>query len=115
MCPSLQHVTVLRTRLLELESIIDKLPLEAASAPESVLRAAAGRILEITKSLTTVGHPKVQVAVITRRSDGYHLAQVEGATPAQINGAPVAPYAMLLREHDIIEIAGIKLEFFFGA
>lgn len=74
---------------------------------------AAGRILEINKSLTTIGRPGVQVAVISRRSDGYYLAQVDGAEPARLNGNPLVPHAVALHAHDVLEIAGIKLEFFF--
>jgi hypothetical protein len=73
----------------------------------------AGRILEITKPLTTIGRPAVQVAVISRRSDGYYLAQVDGEQPARLNGAALVPHAVALHAHDILEIAGIKLEFFF--
>jgi hypothetical protein len=74
---------------------------------------AAGRILEINKPLTTIGRPSVQVAVISRRSDGFYLAQVDGDQPARLNGSPLVPHAVGLHAHDILEIAGIKLEFFF--
>lgn len=74
--------------------------------------SAAGRILEISKPLTTIGRPAVQVAVISRRSDGYYLAQVDGEQPARLNGRPLVPHAVALHAHDVLEIAGVKLEFF---
>ena len=41
--------------------------------------AAAGREVTLTKVVTTVGKPGVQVASITKRPGGYVLAHVEGA------------------------------------
>ena len=40
--------------------------------------AFAGRELELTKALTTLGRPGVQVAAITRRSEGYFIVHVDG-------------------------------------
>ena len=42
--------------------------------------AAAGREVVLTKVVTTVGKPGVQVASITKRPNGYAFAHVEGAT-----------------------------------
>ena len=42
--------------------------------------AAAGRTLDLTKNLTTIGKPGLQVAVITKRPNGYFITHVEGAT-----------------------------------
>ncbi len=39
--------------------------------------AFAGRELELTKALTTLGRPGVQVAAITRRADGFYIVHVE--------------------------------------
>ncbi len=39
--------------------------------------AFAGRELELTKTLTTLGRPGVQVAAITRRSEGYFIVHVD--------------------------------------
>ena len=45
--------------------------------------AAAGREVTLTKVVTTVGKPGVQVASITRRPSGYVFAHVEGSSPAR--------------------------------
>jgi len=74
---------------------------------------AAGRLLPLSKPLTTSGRPGVQVAVVSRRGGGHFLAQVEGATPMVLNGAAIPAHAVALQAHDVIEIAGVKLEFFF--
>lgn len=74
---------------------------------------SAGRELDLTKNLTTLGKPGVQVAVITRRPQGYFIAHVEGANVPIVNGKKVNVQATLLNEHDVIELAGVKMEFFF--
>lgn len=73
----------------------------------------AGKALEITKNLTTLGKPGVQVAVITRRPQGYFIAHVEGARFPVVNGRTLDAQACQLNDHDVIELAGVKMEFFF--
>ncbi len=75
--------------------------------------AAAGRTLDLTKNLTTIGKPGMQVAVITRRPTGFFITHVEGASFPTINGVPLGGQAQALGDHDLIEIAGVKMEFFF--
>jgi hypothetical protein len=75
--------------------------------------AAAGRTLDLIKKLTTIGKPGVQVAVITRRPAGFYITHVEGKSPLTINGIGLGGQAQLLHDHDLIDIAGVKIEFFF--
>lgn len=72
----------------------------------------AGRELELTKSLTTLGKPGVQVAVITRRPHGYFITHVEGDAFPVLNGKHLDAQAHLLGDHDVIELAGVKMEFY---
>lgn len=72
----------------------------------------AGKTLDLVKSLTTLGKPGVQVAVIARRPHGYFLTHVEGPRFPQVNGSPIDIQAHPLKDHDIIELAGVKMEFF---
>ena len=74
--------------------------------------ANAGKELELAKPLTTLGKPGVQVAVFTRRPHGYFITHVEGAQQPAVNGQAIgnAPHAM--KDHDVIELAGVKMEFF---
>jgi pSer/pThr/pTyr-binding forkhead associated (FHA) protein len=74
--------------------------------------ASAGRELVLNKALTTLGKPGVQVAVITRRPHGYFVTHVEGASHPVVNGQPVGAQAYELKDHDVIELAGVKMEFF---
>jgi pSer/pThr/pTyr-binding forkhead associated (FHA) protein len=72
----------------------------------------AGRELELTKNLTTLGKPGVQVAVITRRPQGYFIAHVEGKHFPIVNGKTLDVQAHPLNDHDVIELAGVKMGFF---
>lgn len=74
--------------------------------------ASAGKELVLSKALTTLGKAGVQVAVITRRSQGYFIAHVEGATFPSVNGSSVGAQAHPLHDHDVIELAGVKMEFY---
>lgn len=71
----------------------------------------AGRELALVKALTTIGRPGHQVAVITRRPTGYFIAHVEGEFFPLVNGANLGPAAHPLRDKDVIELAGVKMEF----
>jgi len=84
----------------------------ATGAIQILNGASAGRELELTKTLTTLGKPGVQVAVIARRPQGYFITHVEGKQYPVLNGQVVDAQAHQLADHDVIEIAGIKMEFF---
>jgi hypothetical protein len=73
----------------------------------------AGKELELVKNLTTLGKPGVQVAVLARRPHGYFLTHVEGATFPVVNGESLGEQLRQLNDHDIIELAGVKMEFYF--
>ena len=73
--------------------------------------AAAGREVMLTKVVTTVGKPGVQVASITKRPGGYVLAHVEGVAKPTVNGSPLAGDSAHLRNGDVIELAGTQMQF----
>jgi len=74
--------------------------------------ANAGKELELSKPLTTLGRPGVQVAVLTRRPQGYFITHVEGAQQPVVNGQAIGTAPHALKDHDLIELAGVKMEFF---
>ena len=97
-------------------------PAPAAAAPAVPARQGAiqllsganvGKELILTKALTTLGKPGVQVAVITRRPQGFFITHVEGAHFPVVNGKTLDAQAHPLNDHDVIEIAGTKMEFFY--
>jgi pSer/pThr/pTyr-binding forkhead associated (FHA) protein len=72
----------------------------------------AGKELELAKPLTTLGKPGIQVAVLTRRPQGYFITHVEGANPPAVNGQAIGTAPHALKDHDVVELAGVKMEFF---
>jgi hypothetical protein len=72
----------------------------------------AGKELELAKPLTTLGKPGVQVAVLTRRPQGYFITHVEGPNPPTVNGQAIGTAPHALKDHDVVELAGVKMEFF---
>jgi pSer/pThr/pTyr-binding forkhead associated (FHA) protein len=89
-------------------------PAAAPAQPASIKvlnGAAAGREVVLTKVVTTVGKPGVQVASITKRPNGYAFAHVEGATKPSINGVPIVGDSVPLRNGDVIELAGTQMQF----
>ena len=73
----------------------------------------AGKELELVKNLTTLGKPGMQVAVLTRRPHGFFITHVEGEKFPLVNGQVLTNQAHQLNEHDVIELAGVKMEFYF--
>jgi pSer/pThr/pTyr-binding forkhead associated (FHA) protein len=108
------------------KAAVAKRPPGAAGIPESaqalpkaklqVLSGAfAGRELELTKALTTMGRPGVQVAAITRRAEGYFIVHVDSGKEndyPQVNGVPIGPQARRLKDNDVVQLAGVKMGFF---
>ncbi len=97
--------------------------IDASSAPNAlpsarlqVLSGAfAGRELELTKALTTLGRPGVQVAAITRRPEGYFVVHVESGEEGDyplVNGQPIGAQARKLSDNDVLQLAGVKMGFF---
>jgi len=97
--------------------------IDPASAPSAlplaklqVLSGAfAGRELELTKALTTLGRPGVQVAAITRRAEGYYIVHVESGKEGDfplVNGQAIGAQARKLTDNDVVQLAGVKMGFF---
>jgi len=77
--------------------------------------ANMGKELSLTKVLTTLGKPGVQVAAITRRPTGYFLIYIDGGDNTgrpKINNEEIGSSAHALKNSDEIEVAGVKMCFF---
>ena len=84
----------------------------ASNASIKVLSgAAAGREVALIKVVTTIGKPGVAVAAITKRPQGFVLAHVEGGDRPTLNGAAVGAEAVMLKNGDILELAGTQMQF----
>jgi len=73
----------------------------------------AGKVLQLTKALTTLGKPGTQVAAISKRPQGFSIINVESSDDQQpmLNGSALGKGMQPLNSGDVIEVAGIKMEF----
>lgn len=104
---------------LERTTVIEPPPVAPSPTPPTatirILNGGnAGREMRLTKSLTTLGKPNEAVAAISRKPKGYFIIGVEGAgEPGRmsVNGEALGTEAVPLADNDIIEIAGVKMQF----
>jgi len=73
--------------------------------------AAAGREVPLVKVVTTIGKPGVAVAAITKRGLGFVVTHAEGTQPLSLNGAPIGAEPVALKDGDLLELAGAKMQF----
>lgn len=76
--------------------------------------ANSGKELPLTKVLTTLGKPGVQVAAITRRPTGYYLIHIDGGDNSErpkVNNVEIGSRAHALKHDDQIEVAGVQMKF----
>lgn len=71
----------------------------------------AGKQMELSKPLTTLGRPGVQVVVINRGHDAYTIAHVEGERAPLLNGAAVGKQPVRLQHGDVIDLSGTHMAF----
>jgi phosphatidylserine/phosphatidylglycerophosphate/cardiolipin synthase-like enzyme len=88
------------------------LPAIATGRIQVLNGSSVGRELVLNKALTTLGKTGVQVAVITKRPHGYFITHVEGKVFPIVNGNSTGAQAFELSDHDVIELAGVKMEFY---
>ncbi len=108
----------------DIEKSIGKIAADLASAGTTtsgpgpaklklVSGANAGKELQLTKILTTLGRPGVQVAAITRRPTGYFLIVVDAGKDKKmplVNDTEIGKHHPLA-DGDVIEVAGIQMSF----
>ena len=70
-----------------------------------------GRTIALTKDETSLGRPGVQVAMVRRTAHTARLVPVEGDRAPTVNGDDVPADGTELRNGDVIEVAGVKIEF----
>jgi hypothetical protein len=101
--------TNLSASFLAQETVDDALPVAAIRLLSG---SSAGRQLELTRPLTSLGKLGIQAAVIAKKPLGYFILKAEGSPPPEVNGKLMREAERLLKEHDVIELAGVKMEFF---
>ncbi len=96
------------------ESVNDSNPTEQTgqAAKITILNGvSAGKKTLLTKAITTIGRPDMQIAVIMRQPIGYTIAHVEGVNCLLINDEPIGTDPCQLTHGDVIDISGTRIRF----
>lgn len=83
----------------------------AAAVIRILKGVGAGKDIPLIKTMTTVGRPGMQVAVLTKTPQGISLTHVEGQIPALVNGTPIGTATRMLANGDLIEMSGAEMVF----
>lgn len=73
--------------------------------------ANAGKETMLTKALTTIGRPGLQVAVIIQRPHGYYITHMEGNSRPLVNGQSIDVDAYPITNGDVIDLSGTQMQF----
>jgi len=71
-----------------------------------------GKTIALTRNLTNLGKPGVQMAVIAHRPEGYFLSHLEGKVSPQVDGQPIGEQAWKLDDGNIIQIGNVQMQFY---
>lgn len=94
----------------KLDGVGGKINSPNAAARIKVLNGpSAGKEITLTKVLTTLGRPGIQVAAVTRSDNGYYLTHVEGETP-KLNSQAIGLQPHPIFDGDVIDLSGIQMQ-----
>lgn len=76
-----------------------------------------GQVVKLEESMTSIGVAGVQMAAVSKRPQGHFIIHVDGGkerdkTPV-VNGEPIGFKSRKLEVGDLIEVAGLQLEYCF--
>lgn len=69
----------------------------------------SGQEISLSKVLTTIGKPGVQVALVAQKEKQFVLTHIEGEERPVVNGKPVSEH--FLADGDLIVLASIEMRF----
>lgn len=75
--------------------------------------ANSGKRIEVTKTVTNLGKTGKRSGTITKTAQGFMLEALnEGEEPPKLNGKPLPAGGSPIKNGDIIEVAGTRLQFY---
>ena len=111
----LQSGDVIRMGKVQIEFLNDAASEAAAGFLRASIKvlsgAAAGRTLDLTKAVTTLGKPGLAVAAISRQGGGFVVHCIDSTSPPTLNARIFDAEPTVLKNGDLIELAGSKIEF----
>lgn len=116
-----QYIAVLEARLRASRNDTKTLSLDSIGFPgTSGVRQAALKVLNgssigldvpITKAVSTFGQPGTAVMSVSHRRDGYYAGCMGDRVSVLLNGVALGNDTRLLSHGDVIDLAGIQMEF----
>ena len=98
-------------------------PSDAKGEPLAAVKIISGplkdKVLELRKPFNTLGFNGIKMAMIARNPNGYTISSIKSNKLRRANDSPtvnekeITAEAMILKNHDIIELAGTQMEFFY--
>lgn len=86
---------------------------ERPAAIQILTGPLVGKEIPLVNNATTVGKKGDEIAIITRTSQGYFITHLEGPKFPVVNGSTIESRARPLNDRDVIELAGVKMAFFY--
>ncbi|HHH43887.1 MAG TPA: FHA domain-containing protein [Gammaproteobacteria bacterium] len=74
-----------------------------------------GRVIRLEKAFTRIGKPDGDLAVISRREDGYYLSHLQGEQATELNQQAIDDNAHRLQNGDRILVGELQLQYFVDA
>jgi pSer/pThr/pTyr-binding forkhead associated (FHA) protein len=102
--------------IYRLQYVIEPLIPEGDRPPEwacveALSGDAIGKVIAIDRAIVSLSNASGQVAVISRRKNGFFITHLEGTTFPLVNGESTGLISHLLRDDDLIELAGTIFRF----
>ena len=73
-----------------------------------------GKLIQIRKSMTRLGHAGTGIVVISKRKEGYFVTVLENVGKMTVNDIPLTERAVRLNPNDVLNINDTSLQFFLG-
>ncbi len=100
----------------QIEQVAEKSHLESDAHKAGWLQILSGtnlgKTLSLSRSITNLGKPGLATAVITRRNEGYFIAQLEGKAPLLVGKETLGDRSLKLNDGDVIQFGNIKMQFY---
>ena len=110
-----EQITSTATQAIFKKSVNKQRKPDMSVQPEASLQIIAGkhigRIIQITKNITNIGHKGVGIIIIVHRKEGYFVSVLEPNENIKINNTALADKSIFLKNGDIIFINHISMQF----
>jgi pSer/pThr/pTyr-binding forkhead associated (FHA) protein len=73
--------------------------------------ASTGKRIELTKSVTNLGKTGKRAGAINKTDDGFVLVAGDEGEAPKLNGRPIGAEGTVLKNGDVIDVAGARLQF----